>query len=278
MKRTEYLLLLLFLLPLSLVAGCIQSQASLSLNPDGSGSIKFEGLYDPHCCRDNPTEISQTFQSFIQQIKNSLTESEGIEAWNDVDWRVLGNGKFYFKGQAFFKSINDVNIHLGNIKGNLKVSYQRNENQNCILELKSLKTEPNYTASDKRLAGRYETFCDAVEKMIEKLRLRIVINLPSDIQKSNGFEKIDSRIVQFVIDGKQLSLLFQSVKEQGQYELAEKCNFQAGQYVNNELLPLWLKGQKPLWIYFADNSEFFSNYDKQVSEAKKDYSRILEKI
>ena len=72
MKRTEYLLLLL--LPLSLVAGCIQGQASLSLNPDGSGSIKFEELYDPHCCRDNPTD-TQTFQSFIKQIKSTLTES-----------------------------------------------------------------------------------------------------------------------------------------------------------------------------------------------------------
>jgi tetratricopeptide (TPR) repeat protein len=277
MKRTEYLLLLL-ILPLSLVAGCIQGQASLSLNPDGSGSIKFEGLYDPHCCRDNPTDVSQVFQSFIEQIKNTLAESEGIEAWNDMDWRILDNGKFYFKGQAFFKSINDVNIHLGNIKGNLKVSYQRNENQNCILELKSLKTEPNSPASAEHLTKRYEIFCDAVERMIGKLQLSILINLPSNIQKSNGFEKIDSRIVKFVIDGKQLSLLFQSVKEQGQYELAEKYNFQAGEYINNELLPLWLKSQKPLWIYFADSSESLFNYDKQVSEAKKDYSRILEKI
>ncbi|MGD0786191.1 MAG: tetratricopeptide repeat protein [Sedimentisphaerales bacterium] len=277
MKRTEYLLLLL-ILPLSLVAGCIQGQASISLNPDGSGSIKFEELYDPHCCRDNPTEISQTFQSFIKQIKNTLTESEGIEAWSDVDWRVLDNGKFYFKGHAFFKSINDVNIYLGNIKGNLKVSYQRNENQNCILELKSLKTEPNYTASAEHSVKRYEIFCDDVRRMIGKLQLSILINLPSNVQKSNGFEKIDSRIVKFVIDGKQLSLLFQSVKEQGQYELAEKCNFQPGEYVNNELLPGWLKSQKPLWIYFADSSESLFNYDKQVSEAKKDYSRILEKI
>lgn len=278
MKRTEYLLLLLLLLPLSLIAGCIQGQASLLLNPDGSGSIKFEGLYDPHCCRDNPTDVSQTFQSFIEQIKNTLAESEGIEAWNDVDWRALDNGKFYFKGQAFFKSINDVNIHLGNIKGNLKVSYQRNENQNCILELKSLKTEPNYTASDKRLAERYKIFCGDVGRMVGKLQLSILINLPSNVQKLNGFDKIDSRIVQFVIDGKQLSLLFQSIKSQGQYELAEKCNFQPGEYVNNELLPLWLASQKPLWIYFADSNEFLFNYDKQVSEAKKDYSRILEKI
>ena len=275
MKRTEYLLLLL--IPMCLIAGCIQGQASLSLNPDGSGSIKFEALYDPHCCRDNPTEISQTFQSFIEQIKNTLTESEGIEAWKDVDWRVLDNGKFYFKGQAFFKSINDVNIHPGNIKGNLKVSYQRNENQNCILELKSLKTEPNYTVSAEHSVKRYEIFCDDVKKMVGKLQLSILINLPSDIQKLSGFEKLDSRIVQFVIDGKQLSLLFQSLKEQGQYELAEKCNFQPGEYINNELLPGWLKSQKPLWIYFADSSESLFNYDKQVSEAKKDYSRILEK-
>jgi hypothetical protein len=276
MKRTEYLLLLL--LPLSLVAGCIQGQAFLSFNPDGSGVLKFEGLYDPHCCQDNSTDISQTFESFIQQMKNTLTKSEGIEVWEDVNWKVLDNGKCYFKGQAFFKSVNDVNIYIGNIKSCLKVFYQRNEKQNCFLELKSLETEPNYTASGERSVKRYEIFCDAVEKMAGKLQLSILINLPSNVQKSNGFRKIDSQTVQFVIDGKQLSSLFHSIKAQGQYELAEKWNFHPGQYVNNELLPQWLSTQKPLWIYFTDSDKYLFNYDSQVSEAKKNYSLLLEKV
>jgi tetratricopeptide (TPR) repeat protein len=270
--------LLFLLLPLFFVSGCIQGQAALSLNPDGSGSIKIEGLYDPSCCRDNSTDISRTFQSFIQQIKYSLTESNGIEVWKDVNWRILDNGKYYFKGQAYFKSINDVNIYLGNIKCNLKAFYQRNENQNCFLELKSLGIEPNYAASDKLLARRYEIFCADVEKMIEKLQLSIILNVPSKIQKSNGFEKIDSQIVQYVIDGKQLSLLFKSIKSQGQYESAEKWNLEPAEYVNNELLPLWLKSQKPLWIYFADSNEFLFNYDKQVSDARKEYGNILERL
>jgi len=278
MKQTKYLLFLL--LPLIFFAGCINGQAVVSLNPNGSGKIAFEGLYDP-CSLEEGADVSQTFRGFIEDIKNTLLKSEGIDAWKDVDWRVLGNGKFYFKAQAYFKSINNVSIYLGNMKGNLKAFYQRNEKQQCLLELKSLKTEVNDISAEaqrRHSALRYELFCQAAEKILNKLRVSIILYLPADIEKFEGFNEIDQRTVQYLIDGKRMLYLLESIRQQSQYELVERWKYNRVEFLNNELLPMRLDSWEPLKVYFADSNEYLFDYEKEKTNAQKEYLHIMERL
>ncbi|MFA5291974.1 MAG: Ig-like domain-containing protein [Phycisphaerae bacterium] len=278
MKQTKYLLFLL--LPLIFFAGCIRGQAVVSLNPNGSGKIMFEGLYDPCSLKEEP-DVSQSFRGFIEDIKNTLLKSEGIDAWKNVDWRVVGNDKFYFRAQAYFKSIDDVTICLGNMKGNLKAFYQRNEKQLCLLELKSLKTEANDITTDiqrRHSAVRYELFCQAVEKILDGLRVSIILYLPADVEKFKGFNEIDQRAVQYVLDGKQMLYLLESIRQQRQYELVERQQYNRVEFLNNELLPLWLDNWEPLKVYFSDSNEYLFDYEKEKTNAQKEYLRIMERL
>jgi tetratricopeptide (TPR) repeat protein len=277
MKRTKCLLFLL--LPLCFIAGCIQGQASLSLNPDGSGSIKFEGLYDPYSYSENSSDVLQTFQSFIQQIKNTLTESRGIDVWKDVNWRVLDDGRFYFSAEAYFKSLNDAKIYLQGMQIGLNAFYRKDEKQQCFVELKSFNAEPNETATNQEWnqPRRYEIFCQGQEELLRYLRFNIILNLPSKVLKRQGFEEIDAQTVQFLIDGKRMIPLFQFIKAQKQEDFAARWNYDPVKFLSNELLPQWLN-DKPLRADFADNGKYFFNYDKQVSDAKKDYSRVMKKL
>ena len=277
MKQTGWLLILL--LPLSLIAGCIQGQATLTLNPDGSGSIRFEGLYDPYFYPEDSTDIFQTFRIFIQQIKDTLVESQGIDVWKDVNWRILDDGRFYFSAEAYFKSLNDADIRLEDMKIGLNAFYHRDKKQQCFLELKPLMIEPNNTAGsqDWSMPMRYEVFCQAEEKMLQSLRLNIIINLPSTVSQQQGFETIDPQTVQYFIEGKRMIPLFQFIKAQKQDTSAARWNYDPVKFLNNELLPQWLQ-DKPLRVYFADSKKPLLNYGKQVSTAKKEYSSIMERL
>jgi len=277
MKQTKYLLFLL--LPACFIAGCIQGQASLSLNPDGSGSIKFEGLYDPYSYSENSEDVSQTFRSFIQQIKNTLTESGGIDVWKDVTWRVLDDGRFYFSAEAYFESVSDVKIYLQGTQIGLNAFYRKDEKQQCFVELKSSETEPNITAANQEWnqPRRFEIFCQTQENLLRYLRFNIILNLPAKVLKRQGFEEVDPRTVQFLIDGKRMIPLFQFIKVQKQEDFAARFGYDPVKFLSYELLPQWLS-DKPLRVDFADNGKYFFNYDKQVSDAKKDYSRIMKKL
>ncbi|MBU2458271.1 MAG: hypothetical protein KKE31_06565, partial [Planctomycetes bacterium] len=225
MKQTGWLLILL--LPLVFIAGCIQGQATLSLNPDGSGSIKLEGLYKTYFYPEESTDAPQTFRIFIQQFKNTLTQSGGIDVWKDVNWRILDDGRFYFSAEAYFKSLNDADIRLEDMEIGIKALYQRDKKQECFVELKPPAIEPNDTAGsqDWFLPRRYEVFCQAEEKMLQSLRLNIIINLPSQILSQQGFETIDPQTVQYFIEGKRLLALFQFIRAQEGDTAAARWNW-----------------------------------------------------
>ena len=141
MKKTGCLLFLI--LPLCFVAGCIQGQATISLNPDGSGKIAFEGLYDSSRYGGETSDIAGNFKTFIEQVKKTITACRGVDGWKDVSWRVMNDGRFYIRAQTYFNDINNTSIYLGDLKSSLKFDYQRNKKQQNLLELKAVKIIPN---------------------------------------------------------------------------------------------------------------------------------------
>ncbi|PKL47265.1 MAG: hypothetical protein CVV39_06030 [Planctomycetes bacterium HGW-Planctomycetes-1] len=278
MKRTGCLLVLL--LPLILIGGCIQGQATLSLNPDGSGSVRFEGLYDPYFYPEDSTDIPRTFRIFIQQFKDTLTKSDRIDVWKDVNWRIMDDGRFYFSAEAYFKSLNNADIRLEDMKIGIDAFYRREKKEPCLLELKPVIVKPEDTADENQdwfLARRYEVFCRAEEKILQNLRLHIILNLPSEILSRQGFETIDAQTVQYVIEGRRLMPLFQFINAQEQDAAAAKWGYDPVKFLNHELLPRWLE-DKPLRVYFAESKKPIFNYARAASAAKKEYKGILERL
>lgn len=269
--------LVFFLLP---VAGCIQGQATVFLNPDGSGKVTIETVLDTYNAKEK-AKIWQEYQNAIAQIKESLLKSEGVDAWTNVDWRIMENGKLYFKGQAYFKSINNVAINLGDLKGNLRVYYYENENGQHNLELKSFESEPNgveWTAQRQNSAQRYKLFSPDMENMLKGLRLDVIFVLPAKAEKAEGFEEIDERTIHYIIDGNRLTYLLDYIRERELYKLAERWNYNRIKFLNNELLPMHLNNRGPISASFADTKENLFDYEQEKTNAKNDIIAIVDKL
>ncbi|MDD5011354.1 MAG: tetratricopeptide repeat protein [Phycisphaerae bacterium] len=276
MKRTGCLLVLI--LPLILISGCIQGQATLSLNPDGSGSVRFEGLYNPYLYPEDTADIRQTFRVFIQQFKNTLTQSGGIDTWKDVNWRILEDGRFYFAAEAYFKSIDKIDIRSRGVEIGIDAFCRKDKKQPRLLELKPLDIKPKDSAEqDWYIAKRYDAFRQAAELILQNLRVNIIINLPAEILDKQGFETIDSQTVQYAIEGARLKPLFQFINARQGDAAASKWNYDPVKFLNYELLPRWL-ADKPLKVEFADSKKPIFNYGKAVSAARKEYKGILERL
>jgi tetratricopeptide (TPR) repeat protein len=273
MKRTGCLLVLI--LPLILISGCIQGQATLSLNPDGSGSVKFEGLCNPYLYPEDTADIRQTFRVFIQQLKDTLAQSDGIDVWKNVNWRILEDGRFYFAAEAYFKSINNIDIRIGDNKIGIDAFYRKDKKQPSFVQLNPLNIKP---AEPADYPDRfYQPFIGAVESILQNLRVHIIINLPAQILDKQGFEPIDSQTTQYVIEGARLRPLFQFIIAKQRIAAASKWNYDPVKFLNYELLPQWL-ADKPLKVYFAESKKPIFNYGKAVSAAKKEYKGILERL
>ena len=190
MKKTKYLLV--FALPLIFTAGCIDGQAVLSINKDGSGKVTFEGLFNypaySAVAAENYTEVKPFF---LDQIKEMLT-SGGFEAWDNVAWKFLDDGRCYFKGTAYFEDINKVDFFIGSVKSNLKFLYQVNEQQKAALELR-------YSADDN--VPEKQQIKSLPPALFKTFSVNLVITFPADIEEAGNFQLLDSQTVMIVLSG-----------------------------------------------------------------------------
>ncbi len=184
MKRTKYLLI--FILPFVFIPGCIDGLTAFSINKDGSGMVTFEGLFDYPAYSAIVTENNLAVSPFfLEQIKTMLT-SGGFEAWDDVTWKFLDDGRCYFKGTAYFKDINKTDFFFGSAESNFKILFDRRQQEKPTLELK----------------------CSAQEtippELFETVRVSLVVTLPGNIERAENFELLDPQTATFVFDGKDL--------------------------------------------------------------------------
>lgn len=243
MKRTKYLLV--FLLPLIFMAGCIDGQAMLTLNKDGSGKVTFEGLFDYAAyCAATGANPAQAEPFFLSQIKEMLTNGE-FEAWNKVSWKFLNDGRCYFRGTAYFKDINKTDFFIGLFKSNLKTFFSLQQKE-PTLELK-------YSADDVSLENQKMELLPSV--LFETLRVNLVIVLPADIKEAENFELLDRQTAMFVLRGRDLPKV-----------------------VAGDSLSEYFSSKGAIKLILASAGKDLFNYKSQVRRAHDEFEKILRSV
>jgi tetratricopeptide (TPR) repeat protein len=259
------------------IAGCIQGQATVSLNSDGSGKMIIELAIDPCSSQIQGNEWG-TYRTYLTQIKDSLLQSEGIDAWSQVEWKNLPNGKFYFKGMAYFNSIDEVVIHLGQTKANLKAIFLKENSHANILEMKSDKIQAVEKSWEKQNSAlRYKLFSADMTEILNEFRLDLIFILPAKAEKLSGFESIDEQTIHYLFSGKKMTYLLEYIRQNSLYQLPERWNYNRMQFFNNELIPLYLDKTESLHVEFAGNSNIF-DFAKEKAASKKDIIEIIDRL
>lgn len=272
MKHINSLLILVIFLLLPFAGGCIQGQAVVSVNPDGSGKVAFETVVDS--CG---TSV-QSYRDYLLAVKESLLKSEGISAWEQVDWKKLPNGKYYFKGQAYFKSIDNVAVYFGQHKCNLQAIWLADSNSGRIVGLRTVRSQAEEKSWQKQNSPlRYKLFSSDVAGMLGNLRFDIIFNLPAKIHRTEGFEKIDEQTVHFLLHGKRMVYLLDYIRQHGLYQLAERCDYEKIQFINYELLPLYFDRLGQFKTSFIGGENIF-DYDREQPTARKNFVNIIERL
>src|SRR5438445_786747 len=90
-----------------LLSGCFETKEEFTLNPDGSGKVVHESSFqNMNLSGDNEA----TEESLKEAIAKVIEGAKGVDAWRDVSYKRLDDGRLYFKGTAYFKKLSDLNI------------------------------------------------------------------------------------------------------------------------------------------------------------------------
>src|SRR5258706_3042028 len=86
-----------------LLAGCLDLDNEFMLNPDGSGKVKIKCISAP--VSFNLTDKKPPEEVLKTNVRQTLEQSEGVDAWSDVVAAIRDDGKMSFSGTAYFKDI-----------------------------------------------------------------------------------------------------------------------------------------------------------------------------
>jgi hypothetical protein len=92
---------------LTLLTGCFETKGEFTVNPDGSGKVVHECTFQ-EVKLGNDTEPTE--DSLKEAIGKVITEAKGVEAWRDVSYKRLDDGRLFFKGTAYFTNLNTLDI------------------------------------------------------------------------------------------------------------------------------------------------------------------------
>jgi len=93
------------------LAACFETKQDFTLNPDGSGKVVHECRFQPFSMNlgFGGEELSEEDKA-KQAVADILGKSEGVDAWDDIHYELLDDGRILFRGTAWFPDIAKLKI------------------------------------------------------------------------------------------------------------------------------------------------------------------------
>lgn len=197
-----------------LAAGCLDQQQHYSINPDGSGKVAVRMVFAPFSFNVGDGKERTPAEQAQDAARQEIEKAQGVEAWGDVSCVHRPDGKFEFKGTAYFKDLGALKLHnngFSGFPGTLtlakspagvftlearpeKDKHEAPENPPKLSdeEVKNLLAEgkAEYQQSKAFLAG-----------MVADLKVRAVFAFAGDVATAACFKKGDARTVQLDLAG-----------------------------------------------------------------------------
>src|SRR5580658_3191555 len=99
---------ILVCLALIFLTGCFDTKEEFTLNPDGSGKVVVESICAPLQLPMNENEKQTPEQKTQGALRSILENVKGVTAWKNVSYEQQQDGRYKFRGIAYFKDINQV--------------------------------------------------------------------------------------------------------------------------------------------------------------------------
>lgn len=279
------------LFALTLLTGCFETKDEFTLNPDGSGKVTHECVFQEVNLGGNNEPTEEALKEAIGKI---LTESQGIEAWRDVSYKRQDDGRLFFKGTAYFTNLSTVDIPNQTM---LEFEWKRMGSE-VLLTLRTNKSEKKegfkvekkpvdwakLTADErtKKLKEERAKFQQAKGMMsafLGSMKHDAVFHLPGKVGESANFSKGADGALSLRFEGAKLLAAMDKLINDDAWAQKNLDSFGGAEKpMMDEALNALVFGSKaPVRAAVSGGQPLF-NYAMEVAAAKKEMVQIRQKL
>lgn len=201
---------------LACLAGCLDMDSEFTLNPDGSGKVKIRCVSAPVSFdigekKKSPDELMKSL------VRETLEQSQGVDAWADVTAAIRDDGKVSFSGTAYFKDIAQLKLRVMGVGGQgSDLAFAKEKDGGVSVEVTGEKkeakpakppgpmTDDQIKARMKEERAKYQQSKPMMEAFLKDLKVRTRVNLPGALGEVHNFKKTGPSSVEIAIEGNAL--------------------------------------------------------------------------
>jgi len=285
MKRILFILLVIVAFCLF---SCVETKQYYTLNPDGSGKVTVETIFQQISISVGKEEDLDT--TVKKAVKNLLEKSSGIDVWKDVEYKMQDDGRIYFKGTAYFKDISKLKIENSDL---LKVKFKKTKNNEMVLEIlgeekKKSKTEKKKKMTEaeleeeiKKLKSGYQQIKPMLAAFLTSLKAESSFKLPGKIKKKINFKKAKDNSLNLKFEGRKLlDVLDELAADEKWWKDQAKAgkNFKDNAFMDDTINEKLFGEKGPVRAVVSGKLKPLFSYDKEVKAAKKRYPEIIKAL
>lgn len=279
----------------SLVIGCVETKQDFTLNPDGSGKVACEFTmadmsfgFAPEGDRPDPEVKAK------QLVKQTLDSSAGIDAWADVSYARLEDGRTRVKGIAYFRDFSKLKFRTSSVSG---ISFAKDDKGGMVLtisepvegEMPSAPTPPEKPAqppSPDELAAKikaerdkYQMMRPLMEAAFAKMKTDVSFRLPGTLAEVNIFQKDPGGAVRLSLEGaKMMQAMDQLVADDASLEKMVQGGGGARPKMDDAMKERIFGAKGPIMARVTGDLRPLFAYDSEVAAAKANYQAMIQRL
>lgn len=273
--------------------GCFETKREVTLNPDGSGKVVYQ-IKQPlnpamQFSMGDDKEKSSSETLAKKEVESILKNSGGVETWKDVSYHIDGDSKLVFKGTAYFKSFNDLDVG-GDLKSGKNVTLEKDADGMLLTWQKDEAEASNGAENipeeemDKKVEAfqlEIKQFIGMMELMLKGFKDELTFHLPGKIARFNNVEKIADNSVSVNIDGDQMLAVLKELSEdtEAMRKAVEEGRNLKEDGVSNDYFNKKIFGNEGYSeVQVSGDMEALFDYEKEVAAAKEAFPEMTAKL
>jgi len=276
---------------LTLLTGCFETKDDFTLNPDGSGKVTHECSFQQvNLGGDNEA----TEDSLKEAIGKVITEAKGVEAWRDVSYRRLDDGRLFFKGTAYFTNLNTLDIPNQTM---LEFDWKRSGG-GAVLALRTNKSEKKEgfqmekktvdwakltpeerTKKLKEERAKFQQAKGIVSAFLGSMKHDVVFHLPGKVGESSNFTKDASGALRLQFEGAKLLAAVEKRMADDAWAMknSDSLSVQGQPMMDDAVNELVFGSKAPVRAAVTGGQPLF-DYTMEVTAAKKETEKIRREL
>jgi hypothetical protein len=276
---------------LPLLTGCFETKDEFTLNPDGSGKVIHECSFQKVSLGGDDEMTEDALKETIGKV---LTEAKGVEAWRDVSYKRLDDGRLYFKGTAYFTNLNTLDIPNQTM---LEFAWQKTTG-GAVLTLRTNKSDraDDVSGDTKPVDLTKLTPAERAQKLKEErakfqqakammnafmgsMKHEAVFRLPGSVTESSNFSREPGGAVRVEFAGAKLMSAMESLINNDEWAVQnlDSLGGQAKPRMDDELNGLVFSTNGPVRVTVRGGQPLF-NYATEVAAAKVETEKIRKQL